>query len=342
MPDERIPRVQDLLDAFTMHSALRAAARLAVPDLLAARPRTVGELAAAVATATGLGHPDERLLARLLRAMHHLRLVERDEAGRYLLTEEGSLLTTGRPDSLAPQLLMWADDLWRESAHLLHRTIATGEAAALKQLGVDSPYAYLQARPESARLFHQLMSAVTVTVARALAGEEVPGSVTDIGGGTGVLLSTLAGAHPGLRGALLELPEVAARAREALGPEFTVVAGDMFTDPLPPAELYVLSNVLHNYDDERAAGLLARVAAAMAPDDRLWIVDGVLEDDPARSTTASAALDVMMLTLFAGGQERTLGELGALLAGAGLAVLRSRPLPHGRHLVVAGPSGARG
>ncbi|MCK2218882.1 methyltransferase domain-containing protein [Actinomadura sp. ATCC 31491] len=341
MTDERAPRVQDVLDAFTMYSVLQAAVRLSVPDLLAAGPRTVSGLADGVAAATEHGRPDERLLARLLRALHHLRLVERDESGRYSLTEEGALLTTGRPDSLAPQTLIWGEELWRESAHLLHRTIATGEAAALGSLGHASPYAYLQARPAAARLFQRLMRGVTVTVARALTEEPLPpGRVADIGGGTGALLTTLAAAHPGLRATLFELPEVAAQALETLGQEtgIEVVAGDMFTDPLPQAGLYVLSNVLHNYDDARVAALLARVADAMAPGGLLWIVDGVLEDDPVRSTTASAALDVMMLTLFAGGQERTIGELGELLAGAGLAVVRTRPLPHGRHLVVARPA----
>ncbi|NUR91051.1 MAG: hypothetical protein HOY71_43845, partial [Nonomuraea sp.] len=178
----------------------------------------------------------------------------------------------------------------------------------------------------------------SVTVARALAEQALTGvgSVADIGGGTGVVLATLLAAHPRLRGVLFELPDVAAQARRHLaGQEITVMEGDMFGTPLPRAGLYLLGNILHNYPDERAAKLLARISALMDADGRLWIVDTILDDDPRRSPTSAVALDMKMLTLFSGGQERTLSEVGALLESAGLAVARTEPMPHGLHLLEA-------
>ncbi|MFI9597973.1 methyltransferase [Nonomuraea sp. NPDC052265] len=332
-------RVLRLIDDFILYAAVRAALRLSVFDLLAAGPCAVHELADEI-SAGGTGRPDETLLGRLLRALEHLRLVERDARGRYLLTGEGDLLTSGRDDSLAPAALMWGEELWRDSADLLHRTITAGEPAALELHHVDSPYAWLSTRPAAGALFNEFMATRSVTVARALAGQDLAGvdAVADIGGGTGIVLATILAAHPRLRGVLFELPEVAAQARRHLDGRagITVAEGDMFADPLPRAGVYLLGNILHNYPDEQAAKLLARLAALMDDRAELWIVDAVLDDDPRRSPTSAVALDMKMLTLFSGGQERTMAEVGNLLGAAGLHVARTEPLPHGLHLVVAG------
>ncbi|GGT40932.1 methyltransferase [Nonomuraea spiralis] len=331
-------RVLRLIDDYILYAAVRAALRLSVFDLLAAGACAVDELADEIA-AGGTGRPDEQLLGRLLRALEHLRLVERDARGRYLLTGEGDLLTSGRDDSLAPAALMWGEELWRDSADLLHRTITRGGPAALELHQVGSPYDWLSTQPAAGALFNEFMATRSVTVARALAGQDLTGvdAVADIGGGTGIVLATLLASHPRLRGVLFELPEVAAQARRHLDGRsaVTVAEGDMFADPLPLAGLYLLSNIVHNYPDEQAAKLLARIAALMDADAELWIVDAILDDDPHRSPTSAVALDMKMLTLFTGGRERTLTGVESLLEAAGLHVARTEPLPHGLHLVVA-------
>ncbi|WP_420847256.1 methyltransferase [Nonomuraea zeae] len=335
--------MQSIIDGFTMYTVLRAALQLSIIDLLAAAPRTLDDLAGAVAAATDLGRPDERLLARLMRALRHLGLVDLDVGGRYRLTADGEPLISDRDDSLAPAALIWGTDLWRDSAHLLHLTIARGVPVALDTYEVSSPYAYLHSRPAEGRLFNEFMRTRSHSVADALAAQDLSrfGSVADIGGGTGIVLARLLQRNPGLRGTLFELPEVAAEARQHLGElgldAVTVVEGDMFADPLPPAELLLLCNVVHNYDDERAVKLLARVAELMTAGAELWIVDSIVEDDPVSSPTSGVALDVKMLTLFASGQERTLGDIGTLLGEAGLAVVRTGLLPHGLSLLVARP-----
>src|SRR5260370_11452277 len=102
--------------------------------------------------------------------------------------------------------------------------------------------------------------------------------VVDVGGGDGTLLIALVTEHPGLRGTLVELPSPAAAAHEAataagLGERIQVVVGSFF-DPLPPgAGGYLLSDILHNWDDDSAVAVLRRCAGAARPDGAGFVIE---------------------------------------------------------------------
>jgi hypothetical protein len=55
-------------------------------------------------------------------------------------------------------------------------------------------------------------------------------------------------------------------------------AGDMFCDPVPEADVMVLSNVLHDWDVHECRAVLGRCAAALPPGGRLLIHDVFLND----------------------------------------------------------------
>jgi hypothetical protein len=95
------------------------------------------------------------------------------------------------------------------------------------------------------------------------------------------------------------------------------------------ADCYVLANVLHDWDDDRAAQILAHCRRAMAAGGRVLIVERLIPDDPAQAVPALLS-DLNMLVV-TGGRERTNAEYGELLAAAGLRLGTVTPvaLPYG-------------
>jgi len=99
------------------------------------------------------------------------------------------------------------------------------------------------------------------------------------------------------------------------------VAGSFFDTPPPPADVYLLKSVIHDWDDERSLRILARCREAMGPGTRLVLVEatagGPAGDPLAGWFMAFSDLNMLVNT---GGRERTEGEYVALLRAAGLEV----------------------
>jgi hypothetical protein len=187
-----------------------------------------------------------------------------------------------------------------------------------------SVWDWFAAHPEEERLFAAAMRSITEFDAPALASSAlVPdaGTVCDVAGGAGTLLAEVLIARPGLRGVLVEAPGVLAEAEEHLSARGVLdraelVEGDLFGElPATGADLYVLKNILHDWDDPTSAKILAGVRAAMAPGARLVLVEQLQERN--RPHPFASLSDLQMLTQCVDGRERSREELQALLAGAG-------------------------
>ena len=88
---------------------------------------------------------------------------------------------------------------------------------------------------------------------------------------------------------------------------------------MPPGDVYVLSTILHDWDDERAAAILRTIHAAGSVDTRLLIIDSVV---PAgNEPNGSKWLDLLVLVLF-GGRERSEVQWRELLGGTGFEPVR--------------------
>jgi hypothetical protein len=155
--------------------------------------------------------------------------------------------------------------------------------------------------------------------------------VVDVGGGQGVLLQRVLEAHPHLYGVVFDRPGVteAARTRLAeagLSRRCEVVGGDFFAGVPAGGDAYVLSWILHDWDDEAAARILRNCRAAMSDDGRLLVLELVLSppNEPHPPTAAdrlARTLDLEMLAVV-GGRERTEAEFRALFGRAGFGLAR--------------------
>ena len=97
----------------------------------------------------------------------------------------------------------------------------------------------------------------------------------------------------------------------------------MHFDSVPAGhDAYLLSHIIHDWDDGENATILKNVREAMKPDGKLLIVEMVLPEGDA--SHMGKMLDMMMM-LVPGGEERTAAEYAELLEPNGFRVTRVVP-----------------
>jgi hypothetical protein len=187
--------------------------------------------------------------------------------------------------------------------------------------------------PGTAEIFQRAMSFFAESAAASLADSYDFTGVTmlvDVGGGHGTLLASLVRRVSGLRGTLLDLPDIARRAGQifaerGVADRCEAVGGDFFEQVPTGGDLYLLKNVIHDWNDADARTILTRCRAAMRPGSRLLLAESVRPDhfDTSLASRISARADLQML--IRGGQERSEAEYRSLLTTSGLRTVRTIP-----------------
>src|SRR5204863_3579093 len=132
------------------------------------------------------------------------------------------------------------------------------------------------------------------------------GRVADIGGGYGHLAVALLEKYPDLRATVMDVPELIPVARErfpvndpAIANRLEYVGGDMF-ESVPPADVYIMKHIIHDWDDERNIRLLRNCRQSMLGDGRMICVDSVLPPMGNAEGTPAKLLDLLMLVFISG------------------------------------------
>ncbi len=297
-------RIWDLLRGALGTRALAIVADLHIADALADGPRPVEELAREVGADPGTLH-------RLLRALASDGVFGEDDPGVFRNTEASEVLRVSGWDDFAHLF----GGAWLRAIEQLD---ATGHATFPKVFDTDF-WSWLAAHPVERAAFDRAMEQGKERRIERLAALDWRGdeTVVDVGGGNGANLAGLLEGKPGLRGIVFDLPETV-RDEDALGDRITFVEGDFF-ESVPPGDVYVLSTILHDWDDERAAAILSTIHAAAPPGARLLLIESVIQ--PGNEPDGSKWLDLLMLALFAG-RERDEAQWRELLEGAGFRIDR--------------------
>jgi len=298
------------------------AARLGIPDLLSAGPASAATLADAIGA-------DADALRRVLRALASNGVVAEDVDGRFRLTPLGEPLRAGVPGSLREAALLNGAVDYPAFGALLD-ALRAEQTPFVRVFGTDF-FDYLTRDDDLGDVFNRFMARVTTRMAAAAleAYDLSPiHTVVDVGGGYGTLLAAILTARPHIHGTLLETSAVAPRARRyiaeaGLADRCAVVEGDFFTAVPAGGDAYLLSQILHDWDDERCLRVLARCRQAINEGGRLLVVEQLLPDRvEGRAPVVESDLYMLALT---GGRERTVGAYRALFAAASFDLARVIP-----------------
>jgi O-methyltransferase domain/Dimerisation domain len=333
-PNRLPPHVQiiEMGQAHVVARTVYAAAKLGVADQLASGPKSAAQLAKPL-------HVHAPSLHRLMRTLASLGILTEQAEQRFALTELGEALKTGAPGS-ARSSVMFAGGPSAQSGwdHIIH-SVKTGQPGFEKAQGVPF-FDYLANHPEEASLFSEMMVGIHNQEPAAVTAAydfSVFNSIVDVGGATGNMLTAVLSHHAGPRGILFDRLHVVADAPALLqaggvSERVTIEPGDFFKSVPNGADAYILSHIIHDWDEDRCMTILGNVHKAINPSGRLLLVEMVL---PLGDTPHPGKMLDMTMLIGLGGQERTEAEYGALLNKAGFQLIRVVPTKSAASIVEA-------
>jgi hypothetical protein len=308
-------RLLELIVMRLISEALHAVAVLGVADLLASGPESAEQLAAVTGS-------NEHSLRRVLRALAGIGVFAQDARGRFLLAPMGELLQRDVEGSLHSAAVFFGGEWGAKVDELFLRAVQTGESAGQMLSGGGSWIDWLQSDADLNRVFNSMMTAFSTLhftgVLEAYDFSQYT-RLVDVGGGHGRIISEILTMNPGLRGELFDLPHAFAGGlrtieQAGLADRCEVTSGDFFVRVPDGADVYLLSRVIHDWNDEKAVAILKVVRAAVATHGRLLLLETMLQPTVPPIYPLLADLNMLVRT---GGCERTEAEYRSLFRAAG-------------------------
>jgi hypothetical protein len=274
---------------------------------------------------------DPDVTTRLVDTAVASRLMRLDRNGRARLSRLGAHLCTSHPRSIASWASFIADpdsaavytDL---DAQLREGAQPSGHHRAFGK----SVWEYFGERPAAGARFANAMRQLTeIDLAAMVRAYPWPrrGVICDVGGGIGHVLAAILERRRGVRGILLDAPEVIKEAEgflraRGLADRIERRAGDLFGDLDARADIYTMKWILHDWSDDACRDILGRVRGTMPSGSKLVTID--LDREPGRPNSHTSMMDLLMLVFCEGGHERSPQEVHGLMRDAGLTPGRVR------------------
>jgi len=334
--------------------AIFIAAKLGLADYLKDGPKSVEDLAEETKT-----HPDS--LYRLLRMLSSIGIFaetknEGDEQQqvdqnirRFELTPMASLIQSEAKNSIRNFALMFGLESFKNAIDDLLYSIQTGENSFKHANGLDM-YEYLDRNQKEGQIFNSAMASLTSSVTPLISSMydfSQFNTIIDIGGGQGMLLSSILKDNAKLYGVLFDLPYAIQSAKKLyarqsansnenvnhdISSRCKLLEGDFFKSiPTTAADGYIIKNVILNWDDRSAAIILKNCLQAMIDttssivrenqDNRknttpkLLIIDTIMPE--GNEPFIGKFTDILMLALTHKGRIRTEEEFRKLLSSSG-------------------------
>jgi SAM-dependent methyltransferase len=298
---------------YWVSQAIYVTAKLGIADLLKDGPQSYVTLAAR----TGVDGPS---LFRLMRALASVDIFSHVGKDCFALSRLAESLRTDTPASLRAMVITIGEIHYQACGNLLY-SVQTGSPAFNHVFGTNL-FDYLQQNASAADAFNKGMTDMSSMLAYALLiAYDFAGisSIVDVGGGEGELLRKILELNPKMVGAVLDMPSTIEKLHKGLNGNIRVgpcsyIAGDFFDSVPEGADAYLLSGVIHDWDDDRAITILRNCRRAMAENGRVLIVDMVVPKNGAKCFSKLLDLNMLVMT---GGRERTEAEFRRLLDASG-------------------------
>jgi len=318
---EHVQHVFQLATGILTVAAFRATLECRIPDRLANGPKPVSELAREAEVHEGA-------LYRCLRAVATTGVFTEVSPRVFANTLASEVLRSNHP-SRALDTALWMTNPFhlRSYAEFMH-SVKTGETCVEKAVGV-SCFEYFPTDAKCNEEFNNAMTSFSsMVVPSVLETYDFSGigTLCDVAGGHGMLLTSILKKYPSMHGILFDLEHVVAGAhtliREAGVTDRCQTASGDFFQAVPSADAYIMKHIIHDWEETKAITILRNCAKAMRGNGKILLVEGILPagDEPHMGKW----IDVEMLAL-PGGQERNEAEYRELLGKAGLRVVRVVP-----------------
>ncbi len=331
-PSDPTPIFEYFRAGFASNLLIAGVAHFRIFELLSQRPRSFADLR----EATQLEERPANVLITALRAMD---LIVANASGQLELSPIAiEHLSPASYFSIADYIGLAAESPAVLDLVQTLRNNRPPNAAFIYKEGMESAAMEKEA---SARHLTLALAGRAKNVAPVLADRLPlgPGTLLDIGGGTGIYSIAFLQKNPQLRAITLDRPEVLRVAKEfaensGVTDRMEFLEGDMFTSPMPPANFVLLSNILHDWDTADCRTLIRRAAACLQPRGQLLIHD-VLLNDALDGPLAVACYSAQLFTLTEG-RAYSAAEYRSWLAEAGLQ--SGKPIPTLAHCHVISAS----
>jgi hypothetical protein len=273
------PSVLDLISTAWVAQGVYTATKLGIIEALRDGPQSADAVAAAVDA-----NPDA--VYRLMRLLASRGIFTQQRDRRFALAPMGEALRADATDSMRGYVLFAGDPLHWEHWGQLSHAVRTGRCA-IEELRGKPTFEWFEDVPELAAVFNDGMTSISkmetpmVVAAYDFSGF---GTIVDVGGGHGLLLSAILRESPNTRGILFDAESVVEGAPavfEAAGVSYrcTTVGGSFFESAPCGGDAYVLKHIVHDWDDENSLQILRNVRAAINPNGKVLIVEAVVPDD---------------------------------------------------------------
>ena len=316
--------LREMINGARYTQLVYVAAKLGIADLLKDEPRSPDNLAESIGA-------NRRNLYRVLRALASLGIFAENQDGMFELTAKAEPLRSGVPDSERVRAVAWGEEWFYRPWGGLLDNVKTDQPAFDRIFHMGF-WEYLVSNSEAGETFDQLMTANRYSgdLTAVLSTYDFSGisRIVDVGGGQGWLVSAILKANPDMQGGLYDRPTTMEGARrlvesEGVGDRCELVGGSFFESVPAGGDAYILSSVLHNWNDSDATVILQNCRKAIEDGGRLIIVDNVLStgNDPSPDKIADIQMMVILGTL-----ERTESEFCGLLNAAGFRLTKVMPI----------------
>jgi hypothetical protein len=309
-------RIMELITSRWISEPIYTAAKLGIADLLSDGRKTTGELAESTETFAPY-------LFRVLRALASTGIFRQTGKNCFENTPLSECLKSGSMQGIILFFLsQWHNRAWGK----LYESVKTGKNAFELAHGIPA-FQWLENHPEAADYYNKAQSLKIKNICEPFIHSydfSHGHSVMDIGGNTGALMIELLKAYPHLKGTIADLGFVIKTTKKQIADNHlekrcTVIECNFLKAIPRGSDVYVLSNILHDWDDEKCTIILENCRLAMEKGAVLLILESVIPDGDEPSVTKLLDLEVMIM---GGGKERTLDEFLCLCRSTGFTLNR--------------------
>ncbi|MCB2208092.1 MAG: hypothetical protein KQH67_07315 [Bacteroidetes bacterium] len=265
-------------------------------------------------------------LYRLMRALASEGIFKETETRNFKNTPLSNALRE-QPGHLKNMIMHQLNSTNWEVVNEMKYSVITGQNAAQKLFGSDI-FTHLENTPEKNALYNKAMTETSrlssASIASAYSFRNI-NTLTDLGGGEGMLLYTILQKNEKIKGILFDLPHVVATAAQ-LAKDYHVenrvqiIPGSFFKDNLPDSDAYLLKNILHAFDDATCISLLKSIHRAMTGKGKILVVEAVVGEN--NKAEFGKMFDLQMLIGTENGKERTKNEFRNIFEAAGFRLNR--------------------